>query len=357
MDRVSAVIDLVKLENNFNKIKEKLDAQVEVMAVVKADAYGHGAVHIAKKLIKSSAALTYFGVASVTEANELRLAGITLPILILSECSAEQLTQLVDNNLTQTVYNKKFALQLNDLAQKKEKKIKIHLKIDTGMNRVGIAATELDDFLYSLKELAFLEVEGIFTHLACADDQKNGYTAKQLKLFDTAVNVAKKYFPKIKYVHAANSEAIFNYPQSHYNMVRPGIALYRDIMKFNSRVNNIKIVPAGTAIGYGSTHLTAVETKIATVSVGYADGYSRLLSGKGRVLIKGRSYPVVGTVCMDMIMVDVFGDDIDVGDEVVLIGTSGQEKITAKEIAVLVNTIDYEVYCGIGKRVERYYLN
>lgn len=357
MDRVSATIDLCKLQKNLEKITNSVADQVKIMAVVKADAYGHGAVSISKKLIESYPALGYLGVASVTEALNLRAAKITLPILILTECSLDQISRLITDDLTQTIYNKEFAFRLNELAKKQNKKIKIHLKIDTGMNRVGVPVNKLEVFLLFLKELDCLELEGVFTHLACADEKENNYTLEQLKLFDTAVVLAKKYFLAIEYVHAANSAAVFNYPQSHYNLVRPGIAFYRGIMKFNSIVNNVKIVPAQTAIGYGSTQITSAQTKIATIAVGYADGYSRLLSGKSRVLIKGSSYPLIGTVCMDMLMVNVFDDNINIGDEVTLIGVDGKEEITAAEIAALTKTIDYEVYCGIGKRVERYYIN
>lgn len=346
MKRAFAQIDLAKLTANLQDYRQKIAKCTEIMGIVKADAYGHGAVTVAKKL--SASGVKYFGVAWLSEAEELRLNGITAPILILSEPEPKYISKIIELDVVQTVYDYDFVAQL---AKAADKKIKVHIKIDTGMNRIGVKPEKLTELLQKIKILKNIEVEGVFTHLACLDDSAR----KQLKLFEQCLTEVKQIYPNIKYVHAASSAVALHFPEAHYNMVRLGIGLYRGVLTLKSRVMAVKTIQAGEAVSYGAAFVASAPVRIATISIGYADGLSRLLSDRGFVLIRGRKYQLRGNICMDMCIAQV-DDTVMLGDEVVLIGRQGEAEITAQELADLTGTIDYEIMCGIGKRVPREFM-
>jgi len=357
-----AEINLGALAGNIKRIKKTLRGKARFMAVVKANGYGHGSVDVSRAALGAGA--DCLGVASLKEALEIRNAGIRSPLLILSESEPDSAHDLVRAGVSQTVYTSRLAEALSRAAAKSGKKVSVHLKVDTGMGRVGVTVPEAAKLYGKMKELPGLNIDGIFTHFAIADDISSGYTAAQLETFRKVINEIGD--GRVK--HCANSAATLYYPETHMDMVRVGLAMYglsprRDgaavdlepALTFKTKVMFIKKVPAGTRLSYGSTHITDRETRIATLPVGYADGYSRALSNRGHVLIRGKRYPVVGRVCMDLTLVDIGKDKVEVGDEVVLIGAQGGEKVSADEIADIMGTINYEVVCGIGKRVERIY--
>ncbi len=361
-----AEIDLGAISHNVSEIKKIIPKTTKFMAVVKANGYGHGAVEVSKAA--ASAGADYLSVASKKEAMELRDAGIHTPILILSESLPEDAEEIIRAGLTQTVYTVRLAEALSKASAAVKKPALVHLKVDTGMGRIGATPSEAVGLLKKIKNLPGIEVEGAFTHFAKADDTSDTYTAKQLSAFKDFIREAEgaKIFIPLK--HAANSAATLYHPDTHFDMVRIGLAMYglypqgngvrvslKPALSFKTRIMYLKTVPAGTSLSYGCTYRTSGQTGIATLPVGYADGYNRALSNKGTVLIRGKRYPVVGRVCMDMTLVNVGDDHVELGDEAVLIGSQGREKISADEIASLEGTISYEVVCGIGKRVERVY--
>ena len=361
-----AEIDLGAIAHNIGEIRKVIPASTKFMAVVKANAYGHGAVDVSKAAIGAGA--DYLSVASLKEAMELREAGISSPLLILSESLPEEAETIVKAEITQTVYTLRLAEALSKTASSLKKTSKVHIKIDTGMGRIGATPEEGKSILEKIKKLQNIEVEGVFTHFAKADDREDKYTERQLSSFKQFIRdiESKRNFIPLK--HAANSAATLYHPDTHLDMVRIGLAMYgiyprsnnvkvslKPALSFKTRIMYLKVVPAGASLSYGCTYKTAKETQIATLPVGYADGYSMVLSNRAEVLIRGRRYPVVGRVCMDMFLVDVGEDAVETGDEVVLIGSQGRENISADDIARLEGSISYEVVCGIGKRVERVY--
>jgi alanine racemase len=361
-----AQIDLGAIAHNIAEIKKALKKGVKFMAVVKADGYGHGAIEVSKAAVASG--VDYLSVASFMEAIQLREAGVSAPILILSESPLEFADDIVANGLTQTVYTMRLAEALSKAANSAGKTAKVHLKVDTGMGRIGAFPHEAEGLLEKIKALPGVVVEGLFTHFAKADDPSDPYTRHQLSLFnDLAGKVEKKQY-SIPLKHAANSAASLYYPDSHLDMVRIGLAMYgispgnvksgiplKSALSFKTKIMFSKRVPKGTKLSYGATYETPRETTIVTIPVGYADGFSRALSNKAQVLINGKRFPVAGRVCMDMTLVDVGDENLNIGDEVVLIGSQGDNHISADEIARLSDTISYEVVCGIGKRVPRVY--
>ncbi|MFA4858273.1 MAG: alanine racemase [Candidatus Margulisiibacteriota bacterium] len=364
-----AEINLAAIGHNIKEVKKLLLPGTKFMAVVKANAYGHGALEVSTQALKSGADI--LAVASVKEALELRDGGISAPVLVLSETSPDLVDYLVEEDLTQTIYTRRLAEALSRAASRKGKKAKVHIKVDTGMGRVGVDPKEAAELIGYVKQLDGIELEGIFTHLALADDAENEFTDEQLERFRATVAALEKGGVKVPYLHAANSSATLFHHKAHLDIVRIGLLMYglkpetaktfdinlQPALAFKSKVLYLKRVAAGTPLSYGSTYVTDRETQIATVPVGYADGYSRALSNKASVLIRGKRYPVVGRVCMDLTLVNVFDDNIQVEDEVVLIGRQGTEEITATELALLENTVNYEIVCSIGKRVPRVYLS
>jgi len=338
------------------------------MAVVKANAYGHGAIEVSKTA--EAAGADFLGVASLGEAIEIRSALIKLPILVLSEVPIEYVERLINAQITPTVYTYELASAISDIAHQKNVKVNVHIKIDTGMGRVGIGYKEATDLAKKISSLPNIVIEGIFTHFSTADDLENNFINDQFEKFLSVIEELKAVGidPAIK--HCANSAATIFFPKTHLDMVRIGIAMYGlppvsktnepidllPVLSFKTKVLYLKDVPANTPLSYGAAYVTKDQTRIVTLPVGYADGLSRALSNRGIVMINGKKYPIVGKVTMDMILVDTGHDKIEKGAEAVIIGEQHGQKITADDIAGLDETINYEVVAGIGKRVPRVYI-
>ncbi len=339
------------------------------MAVVKAEAYGHGGIEVSKAAIKAGA--DRIGVALIEEGIKLRKAGINIPIQILTEPSPDGVSELIQYDLIPTICSEHFLDELVKQVENKKKEVKVHLKVDTGMNRIGVHPRDIIGFIDKILSFQNIVLEGIFTHLAAADKPEWDLTDQQLDLFNQVIsNVRDKNFTVSLY-HAANSAGILYFPRSHYDLVRPGIALYglapsakiglpqglKPVLSWKSKISFIKDVPPGQGVSYNHTFITSRKTKVATVPLGYADGFTRLLSNRGEVLIKGKRRKIVGNVCMDQFMVDLGNDEANIGDEVVLIGQQDSESISAEEMAELIGTINYEVTTRISERVPRVYIN
>lgn len=366
--RSFACIDLTAIKENFDALKSLVGSETKVLAVMKADAYGHGAVRVAKTLEDRA---DYFAVADIEEALELRENGIKNPVLILSYTSLYQYEILINNNLIPTIYSLDDASRLSAVAVKLGKKCTVHIAVDTGMNRVGfVDSPESADVIEKISRLPNIEVEGIFTHFACADSKDKSSAMAQKKRFDDFIGLLEAKGIDIPLKHCCNSAATIDF-DSHYNMVRIGISLYglypsdevmaervalKPAMEVISHIIHIKDVEAGVGIGYGHTYITNEKRKIATVCIGYADGYSRAFSNKGYVLIRGKKAPVIGRVCMDQIMVDITDiDGVNVGDYVVILGENGSETITAEQLGEMCGSFNYEIICTFMPRVVRMY--
>jgi len=366
-------IDLKAIAHNIQAIRKKVGGTVKIMAVIKADGYGHGATEVAKVALQSGA--NYLGVAIPEEGIELRLSGIKAPVLILGLTPPEKVQEVVKYNLTATLSTTELAEALSAEAQKLGQVAKVHIKIDTGMSRIGVPPEDAVNFVKQILQLKAIEIEGIFTHFSVSDSISNAedktFTELQIDKFKQVVARLEENGIQIPVKHAANSAGVLNFPSSYFDMVRPGIIIYglyyssgvavaenlQPAMTFKTAIIHLKTVAPETSISYGRTFTTEKESIIATLPVGYADGYNRLLSNKGEVLIKGTRAPIVGRVCMDMTMIDVSHvPEVKIGDEVVLFGKQGNAEIPMDEIADKTNTIVNEVACSIGKRVPRIYL-
>jgi alanine racemase len=364
-----AEIDLGNLEHNFKQIRRIISPKAKICAVVKAEAYGHGAFEVAQSLI--SCGVFCLSVAVIDEAIELRQNGIKAPILILGFTPEDQFDKIIEHDIIQTVYSTKSARILSEAAANKGKKVKVHIKLDTGFNRIGY---QLDDSslneIKKLFELKNLQIEGIYTHFARADEADNVFTMEQFRKFMTIVDILEGDGFDIPIRHTANSAAIIEFPYTHLDMVRPGIILYglypsekintsrinlKPVMSVKTKVSNIKTLPKGKSI---NSFITNRQSIIATLPVGYADGYSRRLSNKAEVLINGQRVPVVGRICIDECMVDVtdITSGVQVGDDAVLFGSMGNQVISVEELAMKMGTINYEVICAISMRVPRIYI-
>ncbi|OGP55688.1 MAG: alanine racemase [Deltaproteobacteria bacterium RBG_13_52_11] len=363
-----AEVDLGALAYNYHQLRQLAPPSVKFLAVVKADAYGHGAIPVSKKMEELSA--DFLGVASLKEGVELRNGGIKKPILVLSGVYQEEVEEVLDYQLTPMVYRLEIAEALSVAANKRGKKIPIHIKVDTGMGRIGVFFEEAPAFVNRVRRFENLEIEGIASHLSTADEGNSSFAEEQLKRFSRTIEEMKKLDIDPPFCHIANSAALVNLPAAHFTLVRPGIMLYgsypspslkdkvslRQVMSWESRIADLKKVPAGYPISYGRTFVTQRPSLIAAIPVGYADGYNRLLSNRGEVLIKGKRAPVVGRVCMDWTMVDVTAiSGAEVGDEVVLMGSQLGQEITPEEMGGWIGTISYEILCAVGKRVQRIY--
>jgi alanine racemase len=337
------------------------------MVVVKADAYGHGALRVSQAALEGGA--DCLGVALPEEGAELRESGIDSPIYLLSEPFPESIPLLLKYDLTPTVYSRNFLVQLSREAQKKSREVRVHLKVDTGMNRVGVNFRKALSFIEEVLKTPAIALEGVFTHFASADDLSSNFTQVQIERFKGVVEGAEK-MKKDMIFHAANSAAAILFPSSHFDMVRMGISVYGlypssaaqekisliPALSWKAKIAYLKEVEKGEGISYGHTFHTPRKSLIATLPLGYADGFNRRLSNRAHVLVKGRRCRVVGTVCMDQFMVDVTDvDKVKEGEEVVIIGKQGEEEITATEMASWLETINYEVVCSISKRVPRVY--
>ena len=368
MRPVWAEVNLENIRHNFREVK-RLARMAEAMPVIKANAYGHGAVEVAKALIGEGA--KRFAVAILDEGIKLREAGIEAPILILGYTPPEEVEKLLFYNLTPTLHHRELALAYQEKLEKFKKTLSYHLKIDTGMGRIGFWYEEIEKIEEVLK-LKNLEMEGVYTHFARADEQDLSFSKLQIERFNIVLDHLETKGVEVKYRHAANSAAIMRLPEAHYDLVRPGIMLYgeypsrevprelahlKPALTLKARVSQVKKVPAGFPVSYGSTYVTFKSTLIVSLPLGYADGYFRRLSNQGMVLLNGKRWPVAGRVCMDQLMVAVDETErVMPGDEVVLLGKQGEETITATEVADLVGTINYEVLTNISYRVPRIYV-
>jgi len=338
------------------------------MAVVKANAYGHGLVECAQALVDEG--VSYFGVGFLEEGIALRRAGIRTPILALVGAVGYQAVHFLEYDLDLTISSLALAKKVAEEVKFFGHKARVHLKIDTGMGRIGVNWKNAQEFIENALQIPELEVVGVYSHFATADEADPTFTKEQIKRFNQVMKSLEKLDHSIKHFHIANSGAIFQHQNSLLNLARLGISLYgcrpaeetkvpislEPVMSLISEVVYFKRVPKGTPISYGCTWTALQETTIATVPIGYGDGYARALSNCGEVLIRGKRYPVVGTVCMDQIMVDCGNDHVEVGDPVALIGRQGEERISAEDIARLLGTIPYEVTTQINTRVPRVFV-
>ncbi len=364
--RVWAEIYLDRLVKNYRIIKKRA-GKARIMAAIKADAYGHGAIEVARTL--EAEGIFMFGVASVEEGIELRRAGITSKTLILSPILYSQIDSIIEYNLIPTISEFGFFEALDKKLRALARPMLVHVEIDTGMTRTGISYEDASRSIKKMSTSPYVEIEGIFSHFPLAD-ANGAFSKKQIKEFSALVKNLESCKVNPALIHLANSSGIFRHTNSHFNLVRPGIALYGltsspeicysadflPVMALKSRVVNLRKVAVNTPVSYGHTFVTNRKSTIATVSVGYGDGYPRILSNRGDVLVKGKRAPIVGTICMDLIMVDVTDiTGVKVGDTVTLIGKDGREIITAGECAQKAHTIVYEITSGIGPRVARIY--
>lgn len=365
-----AEVDLSAIRHNLAVVREIVGPQRLIMAVVKADAYGHGALPVAREVMKAGA--DWLGVALVEEAIELREGGIEAPILVLGPVFPSQAQAVVERDISVCLFTEELASALNGAASKGATKAKVHVKVDTGMNRLGIPSHKSLEFLSLLKKYPKVEIEGIYSHLATADTPESEFCFLQMERFFQVERMLKEEKTKSGIRHLANSAAIFGLEAARLDMVRVGIALYgctsgprREIkpplipaLSWKTKVAHLRDVEAGDSISYGCTFVASKRSRIAVIPVGYGDGLPHGLSNKGEVLVRGRRAPIVGRVCMDMTMVDVTHiEGVEIEDEVVIIGAQGSERITAEEVAEKLGTISYEVLCGIGKRVPRVHVN
>ncbi len=407
LPQTRVVVDLGAVAHNINVLKGLLAPGTGFMAVVKADAYGHGAVQIARTVLENGA--DCLGVARISEAVELREAGIDVPILLFGDLLPEQVPYLAAHDIRITLGCLETARAIAATAKDQKKPLKVHIKVDTGMGRLGILHDQFvtpdqfvkpdkfgrpdqsgkpDQFgkpgnglalplqcieeILAIRELKGIEIEGVYTHLANADARDKAHTQRQISRFKHLVTELARNGLTPPMIHAANSAGVIDMPESHFNMVRPGIAMYglwpsgevdktrislKQAMSIRSKIIHLKSVSKGFKISYGSTHVTQISTRIATIPIGYADGYSRKLSSKGEMIVRGSKARITGRVCMDFTMIDVGHISRAVlGDEVVILGTQGEEKITATNIAEAIGTINYEVVASLTKRMPIHYI-
>ncbi|MHB8065239.1 MAG: alanine racemase [Ruminiclostridium sp.] len=372
LNRAWAEINLDNIAHNIREIRRITNKNVEIMGAVKADAYGHGVMEVAKTLLDNGA--TRLAVSMLDEAIQLRRNGISAPILILGYTDPVRANEIIENDVTQSVFSQELAQSLSEEAVKQSKKVKIHIKIDTGMSRIGfLPGYSAVKNVIEINHLPNIIIEGLFTHFATADEKDREFTLTQFERFMSICSELQRIGIHIPVKHCANSGGIIGYPEMHLDMVRPGIILYgmypsedvdktridlKPAMTLKANVILVKDIEKNTSISYGRIFTTKETSRIATIPIGYADGYSRMLSNKGKVLIHEQYAPVVGRICMDQCMVDVtnLNCDVKVGDEVVLIGAQGDNLITAEEVAQSIGMINYELVCNVGKRIPRAFI-
>ncbi len=360
-------INLKNAQHNFNEVKKVLDNQ-KILCIVKGNAYGHGLTKMAHFFEKIGA--DYLGVAIPEEGITLRNSGIKIPILVLSSITDEQISMCIDNNLTMTVPSDKKLMKVDNEAKKLNKIANIHLKIDTGMGRIGVHYSRVNKFLPIINKCKNCNIEGIYSHLAKSDEAGEN-TDTQIKRFQSAISEFKNMCVEFPIKHIANSGGILFYPNSHFNMVRAGIILYglfdgiplpknidiKPVMSWKTKVVYFKYVEKDTGIGYGHSYVTKKDTRIVTLPIGYADGYQRNITSKGKVIINNNKYPIVGRICMDQMMVNIGIDgEAYCGDEVILVGSSKNDKIDFYDLASWSNTSIYELISQISCRVPRVYV-
>ncbi|HHV30243.1 MAG TPA: alanine racemase [Clostridium sp.] len=371
-NRAWAEVNLDNIAHNVKEIRRITDKKAEIMGVVKADAYGHGVMEVTRTLLDNG--VTRLAVSMLDEAIQLRQNGIQVPILILSYTDPIRAEEIILYDVTQTVFSHDLAKALSDAAVKHNRNVKIHIKIDTGMTRVGfMPGYSAVKNVVQISKLPGIIIEGLFTHFASADETDKAYTYMQFERFMSIVSELNRIGVYIPVKHVCNSAGLIEFPEMHLNMVRPGIALYglypsdevdktkielRPAMSMKANVILVKDVEKDTCISYGRIFKTCRSSKIATIPIGYADGYTRLLTNKGKVLLNGQLASIVGKICMDQCMVDItdIEGDVNVGDEAVLIGKQQDNEIKVEDLAKSVGTINYELVSIIGKRIPRVYL-
>ncbi|KAB3534162.1 alanine racemase [Alkaliphilus pronyensis] len=367
---VWAEINLDNLKNNISEVRRVVKKDTLVCAVIKANGYGHGAVDIAATLLSNGA--DRLAVATLTEAMELRRAAVDAPLLVLGYTPEEQAHIVIENNILQTVYSLSQAKELSEAAKTLNNTVKLHLKIDTGMSRLGFNVS--DETIEEIKEISMLsnvEIEGIYTHFATADEEDKSFTLLQFNRFKGLIERLEAIDIFIPIKHVSNSAAIIDLPEMNLDMVRAGIMLYglypskevnhnavnlKQVMSLKARVSQVKNLPPNTGVSYGLVYKTEGERKIATLPIGYADGFTRLLTGKVKVSINGKKIPIVGRICMDQSMADATGLEVKAGDEVIIFGEDTKVAPTVDDFAEILKTINYEIVCMVGRRVPRVYL-
>jgi len=363
-------VNLDAIAQNVKNIKKLIGKKKELMAVVKGNAYGHDILEISSVVLENGA--TRLAVARLEEAIFLRKAGITVPILVLGLTLKPQAESLVSYDITPTVCEFEMIEKLSESAVQMNKMTKIHLKVDTGMGRIGIFPDDVLKFIKRIKALKKVEIEGIFTHFSVADEKDKFYTEEQFRKFIEILTILEKEGIKIPIKHVGNSATLLDLPHMWLDMVRPGLAIYglypsKEVKKtinlipaqqFKTKIVFIKELPRGESISYGRIYITKRRMRVASLPVGYADGYNRLLSNQGEVLVRGQRVPIIGRVCMDQCMIDVTNlTQVEIGDEVVLWGRQGEEMITVEEIAQKIRTINYEiVHLPDKKRVPKLFI-
>jgi alanine racemase len=373
-----AEVSLSQLEENYRIIRAHVGAQRAIMAIVKADAYGHGLSEVARTLARVGA--DWFGVASADEGVELRQLGIKQPILLLTGFWEGEQSALTDYDLVPAIYSEDQLATIEEWGRRMGRRIKFHLKVNTGMGMLGLHWQAVDHFLGMYRSMSHVELDGLFEQFAAAEDFTTRQTEEQMERFECVEQGLARAGIRPHYFHQANSEAVVGRPASWGNLVRPGLLLYgyhlpmraangaespatqglpvREILSFKTKVISVKEVPAGIPLGYGGKYVTPRHSRIATLPAGYADGVNRRLSGKGRVIVRGQLAPIVASISMDLTLVDVTDvAGLRIGDEVVLIGRQGDLSQNAIDLAEAVGAIPYEILCGIGKRVPRRYLH
>jgi len=363
-----AEVDLSAIRDNIKAIRARVGDRVKIMPAVKADGYGHGAVEISCAVIEAGA--DALGVACVEEAMELREAGISSPILILCCSTSSAADEIVRHNITATVCDLSFGKVLSDNAVKQDKTARVHIKMDTGMGRIGITTEQVIDFATRLSALPGVVVEGLFTHFPSSDEVDPSFTISQINIFKKAVAGLSRNNIHIPITHSSNSGGILAFPEADFDAVRPGIIVYghypssdvsqsipiREALTLKTKIVFMKEADAGATISYGRTHALKRRSIVATLPIGYADGYSRMLSNCGEAAVRGVRVPLIGRVCMDQVVIDVTEvPGAQTGDEVVLYG-GGYDYLSVSSIADKIGTISYEVLCAISKRVPRVYL-
>jgi alanine racemase len=357
-------VDLNAIAHNLKAVKRKVGSETEILAIVKADAYGHGAVKISQVLVENG--VDMLGVAFPEEGIELRRNNINIPILILNPVLSEQIEDILKYSLGATVCNLDIARELSEAAKRHCCDIRVHVEIDTGMGGAGVLPDKALSFIKELQLIENLEIEGVFTHFNSSEEKDKSFSHEQNKIFKAAVKELEDEKIKIPLIHAANSAAILDLPDSYFNMVRPGLILYgifpsnhvsknidiKPALSLKTRIINLKRLDPGSTIGYGRTFEILKQTTAATIPVGYKDGFSRCFSNLGEALINGKRSSIIGRVCMDRCFIDVSNHpDVEIGSEVVLYGNQNNETISIESAAELIGTIPYEIVCNIGTKV------
>jgi alanine racemase len=366
-------IELSSLRKNYQWLREHTNPSTKIMAIVKADAYGHGLVPIAHELLRLGAPA--LGVSSIEEGILIRTkVSPEIPVILLLGLFPEEITACFHYHLTPIIYTTEIALKLHEAAKRRKTRLPVHIKIDTGMGRLGVPWFEFMDFIKKMAGFKGLQVTGLTSHFGQADDKEKSYNPLQWKRYLEALNLARRAGWELTENHMANSASLLNYRKSHLHYTRPGILLYgcnpiptfnprrpirvKPAMALKSRILQVKQLPAGVEISYGGTYITTRPETIAIIPIGYANGYPRILSNRGEVLIQGKRFPIIGRVCMNLIMVRVEASlRLRTGEEVVLMGSQGRETITPEELARKAGTIPYEFFCLLGRLNPRKYLD